>query len=94
MKALLTALAVCFAVPAWANNCAPREIVSANLTKKFGESRIAYSVSQKGVIIEIYASDKDGTWTIITTTPTGISCQIMHGTDFESVNPEPTGEKL
>ena len=88
MKPLaMAALAALFAFPAWANNCAPREMVTANLRMKFHEVQThAGTRTILGVrhVVEMWASPA-GSWTVIQTNPAGISCVLQGGYDWGPV---------
>lgn len=70
------------ALPAYAENCAPRDIVVERLASQYGETRRSRGVTPTSVV-EVFASDKTGTWTIIVTSVHGISCLVSVGTDYE-----------
>ncbi len=92
LKIILTALAVCFAMPALAqNNCAPRENVSAKLTDKYGEAPSFIGVNSKG-IITIWINQKTGTWSAVLTNPSGISCVVSVGRNGELLDLPPAGD--
>lgn len=93
MKTLATALAVLFALPAMAQqNCAARSEVLSVLAQKYGETRQSVGMLQGGVF-ELFANTETGTWTVITTSPQGLTCIRAEGEGFENVS-EPTGAAL
>lgn len=89
MKPLLllaTSLSLCSQQPALAEtrrSCAPRDQVVARLTESFGESRQAIGLGVNNTLVEVFASAETGSWTIITTTPAGITCLLASGLAFE-----------
>lgn len=97
-KLILAALAVFFAMPAWAQsrqNCAPRAVVLERLASKYGETRQSIGMGSRGVVMELFASDETGTWTITVTTPDGLTCMIGAGNSYEEQNSEePVGQAL
>lgn len=67
-------------------NCAPREVVVERLASKYGESRKAIGIGQQGMVMETFASDESGSWTITVTMPTGMTCLMASGQSFEALN--------
>lgn len=66
-------------------NCYPRDVVVKRLATGYGEARQAIGLNANGSVLEIFASAKTGTWTIATTTPSGITCLIAVGRNLEWV---------
>ncbi|WP_299949060.1 hypothetical protein [uncultured Ruegeria sp.] len=87
MRLLLsTALAALLAWPAFAQNCAPRDEVITRLAENYGESRQGIGIARQGAVMEIFASNNTGTWTITATLPNGLTCLIASGQSYESLN--------
>ncbi|HBZ43749.1 MAG TPA: hypothetical protein DEO85_06740 [Maritimibacter sp.] len=72
------------------NNCAPRERVLDQLSKRFGEARQSIGLAAGNRVVEMYASPDTGTWTLTMTLPTGLTCIIGAGESFERVDEEVT----
>ena len=86
MTRFLASLVVCisFGAPLAAQqNCAPREIVIQHLSENFGETRQSIGMAERGRVVEVFASDETGTWTITMTLPNGMSCLVAAGESFE-----------
>ena len=66
-----------------AQNCAPRDVVVTRLAEGYGESRQAIGLGANNQIVEVFASDESGTWTITVTLPNGITCLVASGQAFE-----------
>lgn len=79
--ALILATQQAFAQPA---NCGPREDVLKQLAEKYGEMRQAMGLAANNALVEIFASETTGTWTITMTTPRGATCLIATGQSFET----------
>lgn len=82
------ALAVLLAFPAkaqTASNCAPREMVVERLATKYGESRQSMGLGANNAVVEVFASDETGTWTITVTSVNGITCLVAAGQAFEEL---------
>ncbi|KIC46538.1 hypothetical protein RA28_01760 [Ruegeria sp. ANG-S4] len=67
----------------WAQNCAPRKAVVERLSETYGETRRGIGIARQGAVMEVYASDRTGSWTITVTLPDGMTCLIASGRSFE-----------
>ncbi len=87
--AALTAVAPAFSAP----SCAERDTVVERLQSKFSEQLAAGGLqsARANAMMEIWASPETGTYTVLITTPQGISCVVAAGTDFFRVAPQPVG---
>ncbi|MEM7644169.1 MAG: hypothetical protein AAF366_16840 [Pseudomonadota bacterium] len=84
--ATLTALALTLmALPARAagQNCGPRSDVVERLSTRFGETRRGIGLGTGNRILEVFASDDSGTWTVTVTLPDGRMCMIASGQAWE-----------
>lgn len=68
-----------------ARNCAPREIVVSRLADGYGETRQSMGLGTGNSVVEVFASEETGTWTITVTTPSGLTCLVASGQAFEEV---------
>ena len=99
VRAILTA-ALLLAVPTVAfsqpRQCGPRDNVLAVLSERYGETRQSIGLGASGQVMEVFASLDTGTWTILITSPAGLSCLVAHGGSFEprTEEQEPTGQPL
>jgi len=59
--------------------CNERDNVLELLGKKYGETPSAIGVTNTGGLVEVLHDPKDGSWTIIMTTPQGMSCLVAAG---------------
>ncbi len=66
-------------------NCAPRQIVLERLAVKYGETRQSIGVASNNAVVEVFASQDTGSWTITVTTPTGLTCLVASGQSFETL---------
>ena len=78
-----------------AGQCNARDDVLKLLSNKYSESQVAYGVTNNGGLVEVLKSGpaaKTDTWTIIITTPQGVSCLVAAGEgwrDMEQIAKEP-----
>lgn len=71
--------------PAHAANCAKRDMVVERLKTKYDESFAAgglQSSRNSQTLVEVWASKATGTFTVMLTTPDGLSCVVATGTDW------------
>jgi hypothetical protein len=66
--------------------CGPRDGVLAQLADQYGESRRSMGIAANTTVMEVYANDETGTWTIALTLPDGVTCLIAAGQSFESLH--------
>lgn len=66
-----------------APQCAPHDIVAKSLADQFGEVRRSIGLAQDNTVMEIYAAAETGTWTLTMTLPTGLTCLVAAGNNFE-----------
>ena len=81
----LLALAAEQAAAQTARNCAPRERVVERLSEGYGETRQAIGLGANNAVIEVFASDNTGTWTITVTMPSGLTCLVASGQHYETL---------
>jgi hypothetical protein len=85
-RALITACLVFSAGAAAAQAvCAPREQIVKRLNDTYGETRQGYGLQNAQLIVELYASEETGTWTLIATRPNGVACAMAVGKEWRSV---------
>ena len=63
--------------------CGQRDDIVKQLQVKYGETRRSVGLQQGRGVVEIYASEKTGSWTILVTDPRGMSCLMAAGEAFE-----------
>lgn len=82
---LLAACAAALGHPAAARNCAPREVVVERLAERYRETRQSMGLGPNNAVVEVFASQETGTWTITVTTPQGMTCLVASGQAFETL---------
>lgn len=74
-----------FAFPVFAQNlCGERVDIIDTLQKRYQEIPVSMGLAGNGGIVEVFASQK-GSWTILLTRPTGVSCVVSAGEAWESL---------
>lgn len=67
--------------PASARPCAPRDEIIRQLSTDLQQKRKAFGLTQAGLLAEFFVSD-EGAWTLIFSTPKGISCVMDSGSHW------------
>ena len=73
------------AAPAQPQACLPHDSAGDKLRSEFGEKVLGRGVSSDGTLVEIFLS-QSGTFTVIKTTPKGMSCVVDIGEGWQTVN--------
>ncbi len=68
--------------------CAPHEEVVERLGARYGETRQSIGLDANNAVIEIFASEKSGTWTITMTKASGVTCLVASGQAYEKLSEE------
>ena len=76
--------------------CGERAQVVNRLAEGYGETRQSLGLGANNAVIEVFASEETGTWTITVTLPDGRTCLIASGKSYEELDEElaPVGETL
>lgn len=85
VMAVLSAIALTSA-PAQAQSgaCAPRDMVVQRLADAYGETRQSMGLGANNMVVEVFASEMSGSWTITVTGSDGISCLMASGQAYEA----------
>ena len=81
LAAMLAAAQVAHSAP----QCDSREAVTALLADRYGETRRAIGIAGQSAVMELYAADTTGTWSITLTLPDGRMCLVATGSGYETV---------
>jgi len=65
--------------------CGARSAIVEQLGTRYHETRRAIGIASNSAVLEVFASDDSGSFTILATMPDGRSCLIASGEDFEAV---------
>jgi len=74
--------------------CADRTMIVERLAVRYGETRQAIGLASANQVVEIFASDETGSWTITVTRPDGTTCLIAAGQHYEALEEELTPAML
>lgn len=76
-----------------AENCAPRDTVISRLQSEYSEQLTMGGLQATDAaesVMEIWASQNTGTFTVLITSPDGLSCIVAAGTEFFNAGWAPT----
>ncbi len=66
--------------------------VRRQLADRYGEAPVSAGVRSTGELVEVFASPRRGTWTIVSTSPAGLACVLAAGKGWNgppTAMPEP-----
>lgn len=66
-------------------SCGIRSAVVERLAVSYGETRRGIGLAAENAVVELFASDATGTWTITVTLPDGRTCLLASGEHYESL---------
>ena len=69
-----------------AQRCGAHAQIVAQLAERYGESRQAIALDGANQVIEVFASDDTGSWTLLVTRADGRSCLLAAGQAYESLD--------
>ena len=73
--------------------CRARDSLLTQLEQTYGEVPVAIGVAG-GALVELLSTEDGMTWTIILTSPKGMSCLIASGEGWRPLAPVPTGPSV
>ena len=85
MLTLGTALTLLSSAAVAAPQCNTRDYVLDLLSDKYSEAPIAIGVANNGGLVEVLATGDGDTWSIIITTPQGMSCLVAAGEGWQAL---------
>jgi hypothetical protein len=65
-----------------ARACIPYPELRKALRGKYGENPVAFGLHANGSLMQIFASNTGDTWTVVMTSPKGLSCIVAGGNDW------------
>lgn len=81
LAAVLAATQIAHSAP----QCDSRDAVTALLADRYGESRRAVGIAGETAVMELFAAEGTGTWSITMTLPDGRTCLMASGSNYEAV---------
>jgi hypothetical protein len=62
--------------------CGSHDEAVKQLAEKFHESSKSQAITSAGTLLEVFRTDDGSTWTIVVTTPKGLSCVVAAGKEW------------
>lgn len=59
--------------------------IAKQLSSRYEEAPVAFGLQSNGNLLQVYASEEKSTWTVVSTTPNGMSCIVAAGKRWESL---------
>ena len=59
--------------------------IAKQLSSKYEEAPVAFGMQSNGNLLQVYSSEEKDTWTVVSTTPAGLSCIVAAGKRWESL---------
>jgi hypothetical protein len=59
--------------------------IAKQLSSKYDEAPVAFGLQSNGNLLQVYSSEDKDTWTVVSTTPGGLSCIVAAGKRWESL---------
>lgn len=81
LGAMLAAAQIAHSAP----QCDSRKAVTALLADRYHETRRALGIAGESAVMEIFAAEATGTWSITMTLPDGTMCLMASGSNYEKV---------
>lgn len=65
--------------------CHKADEIAKQLSNRYDEAPVAFGLQSNGNLLQVYTSENKGTWTVVSTTPAGLSCIVAAGKRWESL---------
>jgi len=65
--------------------CGKRDDMLGHLSGKYNEEPVAMGLATNGSVVEVLASNAGDSFTIVYTTPNGLTCMMAAGSNWETV---------
>ena len=59
--------------------------IAKQLSTRYDEAPVAFGLQSNGNLLQVYSSTEKETWTVVSTTPNGVSCIVAAGKKWESL---------
>ena len=59
--------------------------IAKQLSTRYDEAPVAFWLQSNGNLLQVYSSTEKETWTVVSTTPNGVSCIVAAGKKRESL---------
>lgn len=59
--------------------------IAKQLGSKYDEAPVAFGLQSNGNLLQVYTSERKDTWTVVSTSPNGLSCIVAAGKRWEDI---------
>jgi hypothetical protein len=59
--------------------------IAKQLNSRYDEAPVAFGLQSNGHLLQVWSSEDKGTWTVVSTSPSGVSCIVAAGKGWESL---------
>lgn len=73
------------AIPSAPRLCYDYREIARQLGASYEEAPVSLGLQSNGNLLQVFASAKSGTWTIVSLTPSGFACVLAAGRGWESI---------
>lgn len=81
-------------LPAQGSRCHAYADVARQLSAIYHESPVSLGIQSNGDLLLVFNSPTSGSWTIVSTTPTGLTCILAAGRHWETAAPALLGSPV
>ena len=74
-------------------SCAPQKKVADHLGERFSEAPVGIGLTANGHVMQVYSTADGESWTLVSTTPQGVSCILAAGRHWQPLEPELTSKE-
>ncbi|HEX2525351.1 MAG TPA: hypothetical protein VHL31_03490 [Geminicoccus sp.] len=67
--------------------CSRYDRIRQQLREEYAEEPVSLGLQSNGHLLQVFASAESGTWTIVSTAPSGTACVVAAGHDWETLPP-------
>ncbi len=67
--------------------CSDYGEVKRQLRARYDEAPVSLGLQSNGNVLQVFASARSGSWTIVSTSPSGLTCVIAAGRGWEAATP-------
>lgn len=57
--------------------------IKRQLADRYGEAPVSFGMRTNGEVVQVFASPQGGTWTIVSTQPSGLACILAAGKGWD-----------
>jgi hypothetical protein len=68
--------------------CSGYEQIRRELDEQYAEEPVSLGLQSNGHLLQVFASEESGTWTIISMAPNGTACVVAAGANWETLAPK------